>query len=143
MDETPCLNISGSSILIFTPPLISTIGGPYLPPFHNIHMTRTPYLVIYPLIPTLNTFINSPSQISASCSSWLQQHWARQEHHSFVPTYDWLIVYLYDYNNYMGILLSAFGKEHFVCSVQTENSTLSSQLWCIEHLDDRISGWRG
>ena len=113
------------------------------PIFASLPYDQNPIFSNLPLNSHINTLINSPSQISASCSSWLQQHWARQEHHSFVPTYDWLIVYLYNYNNYMGILLSAFGKEHFVCSVQTENSTLSSQLWCIEHLDYRISGWRG
>ena len=139
------------------------IGGPSLPSF-NIYQALEPHIIfsLEPILYLVNHwnpilyFINhwnpilwlkkyhihppSPSQISASCSSWLQQHWARQEPNSFVSLFHHYITFGHGKKNILCVLSTLIklyphrdGQENLVPLLSC-SSMMYRLHTCLSHL---------
>ena len=82
----------------------------------------------------------SPSQISASCSSWLQQHWARQEPNSFVSLFHHYITFGHGKKNILCVLSTLIklcphrdGQENLVPLLSC-SSMMYRLHTCLSHL---------
>ena len=136
------------------------IGGPSF----NIYQALEPHIIfsLEPILYLINHwnpilyFINhwnpilwlkkyhihppSPSQISASCSSWLQQHWARQEPNSFVSLFHHYITFGHRKKNILCVLSTLIklyphrdGQENLVPLLSC-SSMMYRLHTCLSHL---------